>query len=452
MSSEAIAGKPEVPVQPFLRMETLRAFFGGRLTAKGVFERLARVVSDFSVLRLPGVRVYWANHPDLIQECLVTRHRDFHKDKYYNFLSLVLGNGLLSSEDDFHLRQRRMIQPAFHKERIHAYGETMAAYATRAADAWQDGQQVDMMAEMNRLTLAIVGKTLFNSDVTADAAIISHSIDEFLKRDGLYMAPGGHLLFKLPVPYFKKFHKAVADIDAVMYRIIDEHRASGDQGDLLSMLLDAQDDDDKTSMTARQVRDEAITLFLAGHETTALALTWAWYSYSQHPEVVAKLQAELDSVLGDRPPSAGDYPRLVYTRQFISEVMRLYPPAYMIGRQAVCDTEVGGVSVPKGSYVMLAPYFMQRHPRYWPDPERFDPERFGEASAAARPKFAYFPFGGGRRLCIGEPFAWMELVLVFAALAQRWTASLDPKHAVNFTPKVTLRPKGGMPMTLHRRR
>lgn len=451
MSTEAIVEKPTVPVARFLRLATLRAIFGGPFNTKGVFERVAKVSEDFALLRLPGVRVYWANHPDLVQECLVTRHRDFHKDKYYRFLTLALGNGLLSSEDDFHLRQRRMIQPAFHKERIQGYGETMASYAARTAESWQDGQQVDMLVEMNRLTLAIVGKTLFNSDVTADAALISRSIDVFMSRDALYMAPGGPKLFTLPLPYFKQFRKALADIDSVMYRIIDEHRASGDQGDLLSMLLAAQDSDDHTGMSATQVRDEAITLFLAGHETTALALTWAWYCHDQNPSAAAKLQAELDSVLGDRAPCADDYPRLVYTRQFISEVMRLYPPAYMIGREAICDTEVGGVPVPKGSFVMLAPFFMQRNPRFWPDPERFDPERFSEQNVAARAKYAYFPFGGGRRLCIGEPFAWMELVLVFAALAQRWTATLSPAHRVNFTPKVTLRPKGGMPMTLHRR-
>lgn len=451
MSSETLAGKPEVPVRRFFRPDMIRAFIGGRFSARQTFDRIARVADDFSVLRMPFGRVFVANHPEIVQECLVTRYRDFKKDKYYGFLSLILGEGLLASEGDFHLRQRRMIQPAFHKERIHAYGAVMASHATAAAEAWHDGQKVDMLAEMNRLTLSIVGKTLFNSDVSDEAAIVSHSLDEILERDWIYMMPGGPWLFRTPLPYFRRFHAAVAAIDRVMYRMIDEHRASGDQGDLLSMLLAAEDDDDKSTMTAKQVRDEAVTLFLAGHETTALALTWSWYCLHENPDAASKLQHELDTLLAGRAPTAEDYPRLSYTRQFVAEAMRLYPPAYMIGREAVCDTELGGVRVPKGSWVVLPPYFTQRNPRFWNDPERFDPERFSEANTASRPKFAYFPFGGGRRLCIGEPFAWMELVLVFAALAQRWTATLDPQHRVDFVPKVTLRPKGGMPMTLHRR-
>ncbi|MBI1320228.1 MAG: cytochrome P450 [Candidatus Hydrogenedens sp.] len=447
-NSAALTGKPQ----------TLRTNWRGRwamlqfpFSRIAPIERWMRQEGDIATAPAFGLKFYFLNNPEMIEECLVSRHRDFHKDPFYGFLALILGNGLLTSEEDFHLRQRRMIQPAFHKQRVHGYGEAMVHYAEEMGARWRDGQQVDMNEEMMALALSIVGKTLFNSDVTDKTEEVAHALETILPMVSWYEAPFGPQLMKLPLPPMKRFRKAIAGLDTLLYGMIAEHKASGDQGDLLSMLLAAKDEDDQSVMSDKQVRDEAVTLFLAGHETTAIALTWTWYCLSQHPEVEARLVAELNDVLGDRPPTPDDYPRLQYTRQVFAETMRIFPPAYMIGRSAIRDTQIGGYEIPKDAVVVLSPYITQRSERFWPDPERFDPDRFAPGESEKRHKFTYFPFGGGRRLCIGEPFAWMEGVLVLATLARHWTAQVDPGHKIAYNPHVTLRPVGGMPMTLKRR-
>lgn len=406
---------------------------------------------DMALLKAPGMRFFVANNPDIIQECLVARHRSFHKDRYYDFLRLILGNGLLTSEEDFHLKQRRMVQPAFHKERIAGYAGAMVHYSEITRDGWKDGQQVNMASEMGSLALSIVGKTLFGSEVGTEARGVAEALDHILPLDNTVIGPFGTWIIRLPFPSHRRFFKSLAYIDTVLYRMISEHRANGDQGDLLSMLLAAQDEDDGHRMSDKQVRDEAITLFLAGHETTALAMTWTWYLLSQHPEVEARMHEELDRVLGGRVPAFEDYARLDYTRRVFQESMRIYPPAYMIGREAIEDTTLGEYRIPKGSIVIMSPYVTQHDARYFPEPEKFDPDRWLPENSAGRHKFTYFPFGGGRRLCAGEPFAWMEGVLVMATLCQQWRATLVPGHEIGFELYVTLRPKGGMPMTLHRR-
>lgn len=406
---------------------------------------------DMAQLNTPFLRFFVAHSPDAIQECLVAKHRSFKKDRYYDFLRLILGNGLLTSEDDFHLKQRRMIQPAFHKERINGYAEAMVRYSEATRAGWKDGQAVNMASEMMALALAIVGKTLFGSEVGSEAAMVAEALDHMMPLDNRVVGPMGSLIIRLPLPSHRCFFKSLAGIDALLYRIIAEHRAKGDTGDLMSMLLAAQDEDDGHRMNDQQVRDEAITLFLAGHETTAIAMTWMWYLLSQHPEIEARLHEELDRVLAGRAPAPEDYARLDYTRRVFQESMRLFPPAYMIGREALEDTSLDGYRIPKGAIVLMSPYLTQRDARNFPGPERFDPDRWLPENSAGRHKFAYFPFGGGRRLCIGEPFAWMEGVLVMATLCQQWRATLDPTHKIGFDLYVTLRPKGGMPMTLHRR-
>lgn len=411
---------------------------------------LVRDYGDVCMCNLGIARIYFMTQPELVQEVLVTRHREFHKDPYYNFLRLILGNGLLTSEDDFHLRQRRMIQPAFHRQRVHEYGLAMVRHTQELAATWKDGAHIDINRDMMRLALAIVGETLFSSETDADAERVAEALDTIFSMEARYAHPYADFVSKLPLPGNALFQKAIGEIDKILYRMIAEHRASGDRGDLLSMLLAAVDEDG-APMPDKQIRDEAITLFLAGHETTAVALTWTFYLLSQNPDVEARLHEELDTVLGDNDPSPEDYSKLDYTYRVFKEAMRLYPPAYVMGREPVEDTQVGVYHIPKKSMILLSPYLVQRDPRNFPDPERFDPDRWLPENCSGLHKFAYFPFGGGKRLCVGEPFAWMEGVLVVATLARQWKFRVDPTHPIGFTPAVTLRPKNGMPGTIHKR-
>ena len=304
---------------------------------------------------------------------------------------------------------------------------------------------------MMKVALDIVTKTLFNSDVSEAAEQVAAALETIFSYSEFYMGPVGLVISKLPLPVNRPFFDAIKLLDDILLGMIREHRATGDQGDLLSMLLNAQDEDDGGRMTDRQVRNEAITLFLAGHETTAVALTWTWYLLSQHSEIEQKLHEELDDVLGGREPGAGDYPRLDYTYRVFKEAMRLYPPAYLCGRQAIRDTKLGPYSIAKGNMVIVAPCTIQRSSKYYDNPDAFDPDRWLPERCEGLHKFAYLPFGGGLRKCVGEPFAWMEGVLVLATIAQRWRVELHPDHEVGFAPAVTLRPKGGLPVIVHRR-
>jgi cytochrome P450 len=410
---------------------------------------------DVVYTRVGPIDVYLLNHPDYIKDVLVRNNRMFKKGRGLERAKRLLGEGLLTSEGEFHRRQRRLSQPAFHRKRIMAYAEVMTHYAERTAERWQDGATLDISQEMMRLTLAIVGKTLFDADVEAEAEEIGEALTTVLHQfQSFTMLILGDLAQKLPLPQIRRFEKAKARLDATIYRMINERRAGGeDKGDLLSMLLLAQDEEgDGGRMTDVQLRDEAMTIFLAGHETTANALTWTWYLLSQNPEAEARLHAELDEVLGGKLPTYEDVARLKYTEKVLAESMRLYPPAFTLGRRALQDYQAGGYTIPAGSIVLMSQYLMHRDPRYFPDPLRFDPERFTPEAQALRPKFAYFPFGGGPRLCIGEPFAWMEGVLLLATLAQRWQMRLVPGHPVMPRPTVTLRPKYGMRMILTRRK
>jgi cytochrome P450 len=386
---------------------------------------------------------------------LVTNHRNFHKGRGLERAKMLLGEGLLTSEGDFHLRQRRLAQPAFHRQRVTAYGATMATYAAARRDRWRPGETIDAHREMMALTLAIVGKTLFDADVEHEAAEIGAALaTTFESFQFGFFLPFGELLERLPLPATLRFRKARARLDATIYRLIEERRrAGGDRGDLLSMLLLAQDTEgDGGRMTDVQLRDEAMTIFLAGHETTANAMTWTWYLLSQHPDVEACVHAEIDAALGGRLPSADDLPLLPYTRMVLAESMRLYPPAWIVGRRALGPFDANGYTIPARSIVLLSPYTMHRDPRWFPEPERFDPERFTPERQSERPKFAYFPFGGGPRVCIGEQFAWMEGVLLLATIAQRWRLRLVPGHPIALQPIITLRPKHGIRVIVEARR
>ena len=392
--------------------------------------RIAREFGDVAHFTFGPQHLYLVNHPDLIRDVLVTKQRSFMKGRALQRTKLLLGEGLLTSEGDLHLRQRRLMQPAFHRDRIARYAEVMVANAERAANAWRDGETIDVAQEMVRLTLSIVAQTLFGSDnVAEEADEISRALTELMEVFTILLNPFTQWLQKLPLPKMKATQRAIDRLDATIFRMIEERRKSGvDRGDLLSMLLLAQDEEGGGGMSDRQVRDEAMTLFLAGHETTANALSWTWYLLAQHPDVEQRLHDEGEA----------------YARMVLAESMRLYPPAWIIGRLALEDVEIGGYTIPRGGIAIVSQYVMHRDPRFWPDPEKFDPERFADESA--RPKFAYFPFGGGSRICIGEGFAWMEGVLVLRTLAKKWTLSLAQPLPVVPKPVITLRPRGGIKM------
>jgi cytochrome P450 len=410
---------------------------------------LARRYGDIARVALGPETLYLFNHPDLIRDVLVTNHRNFHKGRGLERAKMLLGTGLLTSEDELHRRQRRLAQPAFHRQRVAAYGATMASLGAARRDRWQDGAVLDVHREMMALTLAIVGKTLFDADVEHEAGEIGAALTTTFEAFNVsFFLPFGELLERLPLPATLRFRKARGRLDSTIYRLIDERRRSGrDHGDLLSMLVLAHDTEgDGGGMSDVQLRDEAMTIFLAGHETTANALTWTWYLLSQHPDVESRFHAEIDSALGSRRPTADDVPRLPYTRMVLAESMRLYPPAWILGRRALSAFEVNDYEIPARSIVLMSQYVTQRDARWFPEPDRFDPDRFGPDQQATRPKFAYFPFGGGPRVCIGEQFAWMEGVILLATIAQRWKLRLVPGHPVALQPIITLRPKFGMRM------
>lgn len=407
---------------------------------------------DVSAIRVGPQPLVLVTDPELIQQVLVTDQKSFTKGRALERTKLLLGNGLLTSEGSFHLRQRRLAQPAFHKQRIHGYSVVMGDESAKVRDSWRNGATLDIHEEMMRLTLTIAGKTLFDADVKGDAHVVDEAMELSLKMFQYTVLPMGAALEYIPIGWIGRLHRARARMDELIYKMIEDRRRSGtDRGDLLSMLVAARDSEgDHSGMTDEQLRDEIVTLLMAGHETTAVAMSWTWYLLSQHPDVERTLHEEVDRVLGGRTPTSDDMMRLPYTRQVIAESMRLYPPAWIVERKAVHEVELGGYRIKPGTLVYASQYLMHRDPRWWNEPERFDPSRWAPDApgAAERPKFAYFPFGAGTRICIGEQFAWMEAILALATLAQRWSMRHDPTHKVELEPLVTLRPKYGMRMTL----
>ena len=417
----------------------------------GFHERMARQYGDVVYVPLGRQHIYCISHPDAIREVLVTQQNKFKKSRMLERARVLLGDGLLTSEGEHHRRQRRLVQPAFHRDRLAGYGAVMVERTAFVRDRWQSGQPFDVLQEMMRLTLAIVAKTLFSTQVDSEADEIGTALTEVFSLFEIILMPFSELLEKLPLPAVRRFKRARKRLDETIYRLIAERRASGiDAGDLLSMLLLASDDEGSGGMSDEQVRDEALTLFLAGHETTADALTWTWYLLSQNPEAETAFHAEIDRVLAGRLPSFEDLPQLRYTESVFAEALRLYPPAWGIGRRALEDYQVGDFVIPARSVVLMSPYVVHRDPRWFPDPLVFRPERW-LVEDSSRPKFAYFPFGGGARVCIGERFAWMEGTLLLAAIGKRWRLRLEPGHRVETHARITLRPKYGMRMIAERR-
>jgi cytochrome P450 len=436
------------------------SLFGGhflqfRREPTGFLQKLA-ALGDVSCFRMGSQQAFFVNHPDLIRDLLVTNHYKFHKGRALKRAKRLLGEGLLTSEGEAHLRQRRMMQPAFHRQRITGYAETMIEYAEKTADSWRDGEVRDLSKEMMHLTLQIVGKTLFNAQVEDEADEVGAAMTTLIELFDYLLLPFSEILEKLPIPQARRFDKAKQTLDKIIYGIIEKRRKSGeDKGDLLSMLLAARDEEgDGSGMTDEQIRDEALTLFLAGHETTANALTFTWYLLSQNPEAEAKFHAEIDALFPHgETPKPEDYARLRYTEAVLAEAMRLFPPAWVLGRLAIEEHEIGGYRIPKGALVLSSMFVMQRDKRFWDAAEKFAPERWLKENSVkeAAQKFIYFPFGGGVRRCIGEQFAWMEGVLLLAALGRKWKLQLQPEQKIVLQPLMTLRSRYGMKMKIQKR-
>lgn len=414
----------------------------GRL---GYLLQCARTYGDVVSLRFGHRRIYLVSHPDLIDTILVGENQNYIKHFALRMTPLVLGKGLLTSEGDFWLRQRRLIQPAFSRQRIASYAPLMVEETEQILAEWQPGQQRDIFTEMMRLTLNIAAGTLFGADVRDEARTVGQAMETLQQ---LFLVRFNRLIpipIYIPTPGNLRLRRAVRQLNEILYGIIRERRQSGeDRGDLLSLLLHARDEDDGSLMTDRQLRDEAMTLFLAGHETTALVLSWTWFLLAQHPDVEARLVEEARSVLGDRRATPDDCPRLRYAENVILEAMRLYPPAYLIGRENLHDCEVGGFFAPRGTTMLMSQWVVQRDPRFFDEPERFRPERWADGLAQRLPKYAYFPFGGGPRLCIGMGFGMMEAVLLLVTIIRRWRCTLLPGHPVVAVPTFTLRPRNGI--------
>lgn len=411
---------------------------------------LSREYGDLSFFRIGLQRIYLLNRPDLIEEVLVSGQGNFIKTRMLQRAKTLLGEGLLTSEGALHHRQRRLASPAFYRDRLAAYAAVMVDCARQAPSAWENGRELDVPAEMMRLTLAIVGLTLFGIDIEEDAAGVGRALTDVIAAYDILLLPFAEAIRHLPFGRMRKAKTAQRVLDAKIYRIIAERRTAVSRGgDLLSTLLQASEDPDD-AMTDTQVRDEAMTLMLAGHETTANALTWTWYLLSQSPVEEARLREEWREVLGGRDPAFADLPKLPCTERVVAESLRLYPPAWVIGRMAVRQVRLFNHLIPPGAICLLSPYVMHRTARYWPDPERFDPDRFIPERRSKRPKFAYFPFGGGPRVCIGERFAQTEAILLLAAIGQKWRFRLAEGQRIEIHPQVTLRPRYGLKMVAER--
>lgn len=417
-----------------------------------VFQHLARTYGDAAHLKLGRQHVVFLNNPEYIREILVVQNSNFVKERTVQRMKMLVGEGLITSEDPLHRRQRILAQPAFYRQRIAGYADAIVEKAAIVRDRWQAGKQLDVSLEMMHLALDIISKTLFDTDVAAAVEEISQEVNAIMRLyNFLVRVPYAEMLQHYPLPGMRRFRRARERLDAIVYRMIEEHRRSTeDRGDLLSMLLAARYEDG-SAMPDRQVRDEVMTIFLAGYETIANALTWTWYLLSQNPESEHWLHEEVDRVLGSRHASYEDVTKLNYAEMVLAEAMRLYPPAWAMGRYALDDFALGPYFMPKGTTVFLCQYVMHRDERYFSDPERFDPDRWTSEARASRPRFSYFPFGAGARQCIGESFAWMEGILMLATIAQRWRPRLAPGHPVQLQPLITLRPKYGMKMILEER-
>jgi cytochrome P450 len=446
-----------------------------------LFEHLHKVFGKIAHYRLLGTTIVFINDPEWINEILVTQGGSFVRERTLKRMKILLGEGLITSDDPIHMQQRRIVAPAFHRQRIAGYVGQIVANAAAAADRWSEGQEIDIADQMMQLSLHIVAKTLFDSEVTADVLSVRDEVNTIMGLYNFLIAfPKLESVLHWPIPGVMKFRRSRARLDALVASMIASRRSLTreqleQRGDLLSMLMAAHDEEAEppakhdapsaraastetkstaraasTAMTDTQVRDEVLTIFLAGYETVANALTWTWYLLSQNPEATAKMYAEVEQVLGGATATPESFPRLKYTEMVFAEAMRLYPPAWAMGRQSTKAVELGPYRLPPGTHFFFSQYVMQRSPEFWDEPLAFRPERHTLEARADRPRFVYFPFGGGRRQCIGEGFAWMEGVLSLATIAQRWRLHFVPKFPVVPQARITLRPKFPMIMRVER--
>jgi len=446
------AGPPFLP-----RLLTGRMF---RQNATDSMTDYALRYGDLVHIQVFNRHIFQLNHPDLIEDFLIRDVSKHHRGIVMKRAKIVLGEGLLTSEEPFHMRQRRLAQPAFLRQRIAAYGEVIGQNATAISQSWQSGVVRDLHHDMLELALRIVGKCLFDLDVQSREEVqrISSSVDAFMGLLPLALMPFSDIVQRLPIPAMKRIWKGKSDLDAIIYPMIDERRSSpGDRGDLLSMLLQAVDPEDPAdTMSNQQVRDECLTIILAGHETTANALSFALWSLAQHQDIQTRLHNEAVAILGSRSATADDYSRLPYATQVFSEVLRLFPPVWVTVRTCTEPYEIAGYKIQAGNVIAAPQFVVHRDPRFYSDPLRFDPDRFSsEAKEAAksRPRFAFFPFAGGSRQCIGEGLAWMEGVLSLATIARDWRLSppLGASISMALNPAISLRPRDGIPLLIERR-
>jgi cytochrome P450 len=416
-----------------------------------LFQHLAETYGDIAHYKLGHHHIVFLNHPEYIREVLVVQNDNFIKERTVQRSKMLLGAGMITSEGAEHRAQRAIAQPAFHRQRIGDYATTIVEEAAHIRDSWRAGETRDVAIDMMHLTLNIVARTLFATDLRQEVYELAAAINRIM---GLYnflvMLPAAEWLVHLRPPGLAAFVRARKRIDAVVYRMIDAHQRTGeDRGSLLDMMLAASPAHDAASR--QSLRDQVITIFLAGYETVANALSWTWYLLSENPDAEATMHREIDTVLQGRSPTLDDVPRLPYTENVLAESLRLYPPAWAMGRYARNDFALGEYFLPARTTVLISQFVIHRDPRFFSDPLRFDPDRFNAEGKARRAKFTYFPFGAGARQCIGESFAWMEGVLILATLAQKWKLKLVPGHKVEPQPLITLRPKYGMQMQIEAR-
>lgn len=417
----------------------------------GFFEQCFREFGDAAYFRVANRRTMLLSHPDDIEEVLVTENRRFIKNYALTFLQPLLGNGLLLNEGDSWLRQRRLIQPAFNRPRVESYAPAMVEVTDRLLGEWHSGELCDIRPAMLKLTMAIAGRTLLGIDVTGRfgevASLMEAVMYDFLARFGAAVP----LPFWVPTPRNVRLKGTIRQLDRILQQLIDERRqADGAGTDFLSLLMRARDDENG-GLSDRQLRDEVMTMFLAGHDTTAGALAWTWYLLGKHPDIQRRVHDEVHEVLGSRTPEAADVPRLIYCERVLREAMRLYPSAYVIGRRPVEDITIGGHFIPAGTNVLMSQWIVHRDERWFDDPLRFDPDRWANGLAQRLPKYAYFPFGGGPRQCIGNSFAMFEATLILAMIAQRFELELITPDPIRIQPAVTLRAAQPIEFRLHER-
>jgi cytochrome P450 len=418
---------------------------------------LSQTYGYISYFKFGKLNIYFLNHPNYIEDVLVTNHKNFIKSRGLQISKRLLGSGLLTSEGDYHDKQRRLIQPTFYPKRIKSYTEVMIKKTLNLCDNWKEGSVVDIHQEMTRLTLEIISKAVLGYDIKPGDDEIGDSLLTCMKYFNRLLMPFGELIEKIPIlPINKGFQKAKKNLDSIVFRMINEHKMKLEKNDekdndLLFTLLKSQyDSTDIGKMTDQQLRDEIMTIFLAGHETTANALTWTFYLLSEHPAIDARLQKEIYSIFDNKTNivSFDDIEKLEYTTKVLTESMRLYPPSWALGRQAINDCKIGKYIIPSGSIILMSQYVMHRNPLYFPEPNTFYPDRWTDEFKKNLPRFSYFPFGGGIRSCVGEPFAWMEAILITAIINRLWKMNSIPSNKVVLKPLATLRPKYGMRMKI----